>query len=119
MYVIRNLFISLGYFFAILFVGTLLVTIFDYFSLLSIGIINILKLIIPIIGIFISSYRLASRSKKNGYLEGIKMGIIVIFIFVVMILLLDKFSFRSVIYYVILLITSILSGMLGINRKKI
>ncbi|MCI6266293.1 MAG: TIGR04086 family membrane protein [Erysipelotrichaceae bacterium] len=110
---------SLLTFFIILIVGTLFLTIFNYFSLLKPSIISILKLIIPIFAIFISSYRLGKQSEKKGYIEGLKLGSLIIIIFLTLVLLLDKFSLKSLIYYLILLLTSILSSMIGINRKKL
>lgn len=110
---------SLLAFFIIILVGTLLITLINYFSLLSPKIISILKLIFPISAIFISSYRLGKQSEKKGYIEGLKLGIIIILIFTTIILILDKFTLKSLLYYLILILTSILSSMIGINRKKL
>lgn len=109
---------SLLSFFIIILIGTLIITLINYFSLLPAKIISILKLILPITSIFISSYRLGKQSEKKGYIEGLKLGIIIILIFTVLILLLDKFTLKSLLYYLILLLTSILSSMIGINQKK-
>lgn len=105
-------------FFIILLVGTLFLTLLNYFSLFSTKVISVLKLILPISAIFVSSYRLGKQSEKKGYIEGLKLGIIIILIFFVLILLLDKFTLKSLLYYLILILTSILSSMIGINRKK-
>lgn len=105
-------------FFIIILVGTLIITLINYFSLLPSNIISILKLILPITTIFISSYKLGKQSEKKGYIEGLKLGIIIITIFIILTLLLDKLSVKSSLYYLILLLTSTLSSMIGINRKK-
>ena len=110
---------SLLTFFIIILVGTLLITLFNYFNLLNTKIISILKLITPIISMFISSYKLGKQSETKGYIEGLKLGSIIVVIFFILILLLDKFEIKSLIYYTILLITSTLSSMIGINKKKI
>lgn len=73
---------------------------------------------IPILAMFTSGYKIGKSSEKKGYLEGIKIGGIIILNFLVLVLLLDKFSLKSLLYYLILLLTSILSSMIGINRKK-
>lgn len=106
-------------FFIIIIVGTLFLTLFNYFNILSPKIISILKLIIPLSAIFTSSYRLGKQSEKKGYIEGLKLGSIIIIIFLTLILLLDQFTTKSLIYYLILILTSILSSMIGINRKKL
>ena len=115
----KNLIISLGYFFAIFLITTFLVTILHYFSFFHSKVISICKLFIPIISMFIASYNLGKHSKEKGYLEGIKIGGTIISVFFVMIFLLDQFSVKSLLYYFILLLTAILSSMMGINRKKI
>ena len=115
----KNLVVSLGYFLIIILVATFLLTIFNYFNLLSPGVISVLKLVIPVVSIFITGYRLGKKSEKKGYLEGLKIGGLVILIFFLLVLLLDKFAWKSLLYYFILLLTSILSSMVGINRKKL
>ena len=97
----------------------LIQTILNYFNLLNTNIISIIKLLIPVLSIFIASYKLGTKSKQKGYLEGIKLGIIIIGIFITITLLTDKLSIKSLLYYLILMIASILSSMIGINKKKI
>ena len=71
------------------------------------------------LSIFIASYKLGTKSKQKGYLEGIKIGLIIIGLLIIIVLLLDKLNIKSLLYYLILLLTSILSSMIGINIKKI
>lgn len=115
---IKKILNSLLTFFIIILVGTLVITILNYFNMLSNSIISIIKLILPILGMFISSYRLGKTSEKKGYLEGLKFGGIVILTFSLLVILLDKFELKSLIYYLILILTSIMSSTVGINRKK-
>ena len=111
---IKNLLKSFIYFIGIILISTIILTIIDYFSLFNT---SILKLIIPIISIFISSFILGKKTTKLGYLSGIKLGLLIIIIFIILVLLLDKFTIKSLIYYLILLLTSTLGSMLG-NIKK-
>ena len=114
----KNLIKSLGLFFIILLSSTLVITLFNYFNLMNSKVISIMNFIIPMIGMLISSYRLGKLSDKNGYLEGLKLGSIIILIFVVLVILLDKLEFKSMFFYLILLLASVFGSMLGINRKK-
>ena len=66
---IKKILNSLFTFFIIILVGTLVITILNYFNILSNSIISIMKLILPILGMFISSYKLGKTSEKQGYLE--------------------------------------------------
>ena len=108
----------LMWFFIWLLVGTLVLTLINYFDILGNNVVSIMKFIIPLLIMFANSYRLGNMSDKLGYLEGLKFGGIVIFIFVIMVIILDKFSLRSILYYGILLLTSVMGSMIGINRKK-
>ena len=114
----KKLLKSLILFFLIILISTFILTITNYFNLLPTNIISILKLIIPLSAITISSYILGKQSEKKGYIEGIKIGTIIIIIFYILVIILDKFKLKSLIYYAILFLTSILSSMIGINRKK-
>lgn len=119
MFVLKNLFSSLIMFFSSVIILTFILTILNYFSLLSPSIVSILKLLIPLISIAVSAYKLGKRSEKRGYIEGIKIGTLAILLFLVLVLFLDKFTVKSLLYYLIILLTSILSSMIGINKKKL
>jgi len=99
-------------------ISVFILTLVNYFNLLSPSVVSILKLIIPLISIFTSGYQLGKKSEKKGYLEGLKIGGLIILVFWVLILFLYEFVWKSLLYYLILLLTSIFSSMLGINRKK-
>ena len=114
----KNLIKSLGLFFIILFSSTLVITLFNYFNIMNNKVISIMKFIIPMISILVSSYRLGKLSDKKGYLEGLKFGGIVIVIFMILVIILDKLEWKNMFYYLILLLTSIFGSMIGINRKK-
>lgn len=107
------------WFFIILLSGTLVLTLINYFNIMGSKMVAIIRFILPLVAMFVSSYRLGKMSDKKGYLEGLKFGGIVVLIFLVLVFLLDKLSFKSVLYYLILLLTSVMSSMIGINRKKL
>ena len=114
----KNWLISLGYFLGCFLIGALIITILNYFNILSSDVISILKMVVPIISIGVSGFVMGSHSKEKGYLSGIKIGAFVILIFVVISILFDKFEVRSILYYAILILSAILSSMIGINIKK-
>lgn len=114
----KNLYMSIIYFFSIILISTILITLFNYFNLLKPSIISTIKLALPIISIFISSFKLGKKSQKLGYLEGLKLGILIIIILLIITLLTKSFITKSLLFYSILLLTSILGSMIGINKKK-
>ena len=115
---IKNYFKSFIYFISIILIGSIIVTIFHYFSLLNLNIINILNIILSIISIFISSFILGKQCKQKGYLEGLKFGIIIILFITIINLFLHNLTLKIIIFYLILLITSILGSMIGITKHK-
>ena len=114
----RKLLKFMGEFFILLLIGALIFTLLDYFSLINIKIVSILKFIYPLFGLFLISYRLGRCSFKKGYIEGLKMGGMIIFIFTIFTLLFSKYQIKILLYDMILLLTSTLGSMIGINRKK-
>lgn len=79
---------------------------------------NILKLVTLLLSIFINSYILGKKAKSKGYLEGIKLFCLIIVLFLITSLFTNSFKLKTIIYYLIILITSLFGSMLGINRKK-
>ena len=96
-----------------------ILTLLYHFNIISPTINKCLKIISLLICIFINSFILGKKSNKQGYLEGIKLGIIIIIIFLLLALILKlKLKPRVILYYIIILITATLGSMLGINKKK-
>lgn len=114
----KNLYMSLLYFFCIITISTIFITLFNYFNVFSSSVISGLKLAVPLVGIFISSFILGSKSNKLGYVEGLKFGIIIVIIFLIISLLSNSFIVKSLIYYAILILCSTFGAMVGINKKK-
>lgn len=115
---IKKYLISYAYTLGIIIVGTFIVTLFNYFNLLSSNVANTLILIIVIVSLFIGSFLLGKKSNKKGYLEGIKYSVIFILLLVIINLIFIKvFEIKSLIYFLIIIISSAFGSMLGINKK--
>ena len=100
---IMNYLKSLLWCFGILIISSIIITIFNYFNVINGIVLKIIFLIIPIISIFIGSYRLGKLSNEKGYIEGIKYGLIWVILFAVICLICKVFDWTSIIYYFILL----------------
>lgn len=109
---------SMVYTLSIILISTILLTIFNYFNILNGITLKIIMLLIPIIGIFIGSFKIGKTSDKKGYIEGLKYGSIWILILLIINLINKKFTLLSIIYYIILLLISAFASALGINKKK-
>ena len=112
---------NIAYTFIILIVSTIIITILNYFGILNGNILKLILNIIIILSLFIGGYLTGTKSSKKGYLEGIKFGIVIIALILLLNLLIfkNKFSLISFLYYPSLLITSTLGSMLGIQKRKI
>ena len=115
---IKNYLFNILLFLIITIVGSIIISLLHYFSILDINIINILKIALPIIAILVSSFRIGKGANKKGYLEGLKFGGIIILIILLTSIILKSFNIKSLIFYLILLISSMLGSMIGITRKK-
>lgn len=101
------------------FLLTLLTTTLYHFSIISNNVYNILKLVSILFVFFLSSYSLGKHSEKQGWLEGLKLGGILIFTFFLITSLLgEEFQLKILLYDILLLLVSLVGGMVGINRKK-
>lgn len=101
--------------------GIIITIIFSFLSfknIISDKTLSFIQIISILIIIFIISFQLGRKQNKNGYLEGIKFGIIVTASFLIINLLLRNNITRiKIIYYLSIIIISILGSIIGINKK--
>ena len=100
-------------------ISLLLITTLYHFNIISSNIYQTLKLIILLVNILISGIILGKKTSSKGYLEGIKLGIFMILLcFLITLVTGQELKIRILLYDSMILITSILGGMIGINLKK-
>ncbi len=68
---------------------------------------------------FLIGFHFGKKAEKKGYLEGCKVGILLIVLLFLINLIFFRtlFSIERIIYYLILLLSSIFGSMIGINKK--
>ena len=109
---------GLLYFFIPFFLLIILITTFYYFDILNNQIIKYFKIIILLLSTFISGIYIGKNSLNKGYLSGIILSLIIVLIFFITNLFLDGFKIYQLIYYLIIILTTTIGAMFGINRKK-
>ncbi|MEG0026535.1 MAG: TIGR04086 family membrane protein, partial [Bacilli bacterium] len=77
---LKNIGISFFYIIIILLILTFIITILNYFNLINSHIMAILQIITLIISLFIGGVIIGKKSAKKGWLEGLYLGIIFLFI---------------------------------------
>ncbi len=117
---LKNSLKSLLYIFSIIIVSTFLVTTLNYFNIIGPKLLTIFKILIILSSMFTGGIIIGKNSKQKGWLEGIKLGLIVTVILVLFkyLGLNQKFLITNIIYYIILIISCTLGSMIGINKKK-
>ena len=108
------------YVIASLLIGMFILTFFNYFNIISDKIMNILKMILTLGTFVFSGFYISKRSKKRGFLEGIKIGIIMCLLFLIITVLSfnESFEWRNIIYYFILIVSSMTGGIIGKQSRK-
>ena len=109
--------VSFLIFISIILVFTFFLSIFYYFGVLSYKTISIIKMIILLLSFFGGGFFMSVSATKKGWLEGFKFAIMVsIFLLLFQLLGIDKsFHIKDMIFYIILFITSIFVGVVGIH----
>jgi len=102
----------------VILISTIIITLLNYFNILNGTPLKIIHLIIPLVAVFIGSYKLGKTCNTKGYIEGLKYGILWIIVLIISNLLTKSLTWITSIYMIILILLSMFSSILGINRKK-
>jgi putative membrane protein (TIGR04086 family) len=98
---------------------TLVLTIFHYFNLISDKIVDIIKLIIAVISVGTAGYITGHSCDRKGWLEGLKLaGIVIVILALLTLIFRLGFSTGTLIYYAIIVASSVIGSMIGINFKE-
>ena len=104
------------YLFSLILILTLILSIINYFFIFKT---KLIKLLIPIISILVSSIILGKNSKQKAYLEGIKFtSIYILLSIIISIITKNPFTIKLIVGYISLLLSGIIGSMIGINLKK-
>lgn len=112
--------LPISYSLVVLLIGSLITTILYYFNLTSDKFNSILLYLVGIISIFIGSYLMSKKNKHKGILIGTFYFILFFIISLIISLFIFKtpFKFSNIIYYIIILLFSILGGIIGKNFQE-
>lgn len=104
----------------IIVIGTLVSSALYYFNITSSKINSILLYLISIAGIFTGSILFSKEIKYKGIISGIIYFMACFIVMGILSLLVFKASFKlsSLIYYIVILIFSMLGGVIGKNLKE-
>ncbi len=114
----KKYFRSILYIFGIILILLLFLTIFNYFNIITGTLFNVIKFIIPLTALFVGGFIIGKKSQKKGWINGVKLGLILVTLFVILSLIFSfKIEVKSLLYYLILIFSSMLGSVIGINKK--
>lgn len=108
----------LGYYFIVLIIYLLFISIFYYFEILSFKVINVISYVFMMILQCLAGIKISKIERKRGYLNGFVIGLIVFIIFSVITLLMKQYTLASLIYYLTLILSSMVGGIIGVPNEK-
>lgn len=117
---LKNIAVAFGFILGSLFGLTLFVTFLNYVNIIGSKTLSIVQIMIPLFSLFLGGFVIGKQSSKKGWLEGLKLGGIFLLILILFqyLGLQIHFSIKSIIFYLLLLVSSIFGSMLGINKKE-
>ena len=105
-------------FISIIFLG-FLINILYYFNIINNNIYNIMKMTIVLMVLFINAFLLGKKSLKYGIVEGLKLGALFLLVMLILKIILNSpIDIRTFIYSIIILLTTSIGAILGINKKE-
>lgn len=115
----KKFLMGMTYFMLSLIIYLLIITTLAHFNIIGYKTVSIISFIY-IVGLFMfNGFIIGKSSEKRGYLSGLLVGIFNIILILILAMIFKSFpEVKSLIYFVILLLSSSLGGMFGINFKK-
>lgn len=116
---LKNVGISFGFILGSLFGITLLITFLHYMNLIGSKVLSVLEILTPLIALFVGGFVIGKKSKQKGWLEGLKLsGIFLVILVLFQYLgLHSSFSLKNVLFYVLLIVSTVFGSMIGINKS--
>ena len=99
-------------------INCFLLTLLYYYDIISNYSFSFLLLLSILLCLLYNSFLLGKTSTKKGYIEGLKIGLLFTISFLIITLITSHFNLKLLLYYFIIIITSILGSIIGINKKK-
>lgn len=110
---------SFLYMISILFISILIITLLNYFNVFGSKMVTFFKIVIALTSIFVGGFIVGKNSKQKGWLEGIKLGLIILVVLAIInyVILNQTFEIKNLIYYLILMSSCIFGSMIGISKN--
>lgn len=108
---------SISLFILIFIIYLFVISVFSYYEIIPFKTIGIINYIVILLLFFILGYKSASLEGKKGYLNGFLISLIIITVFLIITLIIDKIDFSKLVYFLTLIATSVVGGITGVTKK--
>lgn len=109
---------SISYTISIILITIFILTILNYLNIINYKILSILGTITIIISTFIGGTIIGKNTEKKGWIAGISLSLILTTILIIFnLVIIKKLDLTNLIYYSIIIISTTLGSMIGINKK--
>lgn len=105
-------------FFISLIIFLLLYSIINYYELLSYKVLSILCYIFILLLFFLLGIKISILEQNRGYLNGFLISLVLITVFIIITLIIDKMDFSKLVYFLTLIASSITGGIIGVQKKN-
>ena len=110
---------QIGYYMLFIILLTFICSLFNLIGI-STNVTNILLLLFNTLAFFVLGFKNGIKSNRKGYISGLKIGLILLFLLFIVNLVINKqfIDISKIIYYIIILLSAVLGGMFGKAKKK-
>ncbi len=109
---------SISLFILIFIIYLFIISIFSYYEIIPFKTIGIINYIVILLLFFILGYKSAHLEGKKGYLNGFLVSLVLVILFMLITLIIDKINFSKLVYYLTLIASSVTGGIIGVGKKK-
>lgn len=116
---LKNISIALLYIIGIIFGTTMLITVLNYFNIITGTTLTISKILICVISLFVGGIVIGRKSSKKGWLEGLKLSLIFLVLLTIFnyLGLNSPLKLKNLLYYIIIIVSCVFGSIIGINKK--
>lgn len=116
---LKNISVALLYIIGIIIGTTMIITILNYFNIITGTTLTIVKILICVVSLFTGGIVIGRKSSKKGWLEGLKLSLIFLILLTIFnyLGLGSPLKLKNLLYYLIIIVSCVFGSIIGINKK--
>lgn len=114
----KNYIKTISKYFIYIFIYTIIISILYYFKIFNYKTIRIINYIINILLFSFTGFKIAAYEQRKGYLNGFLISLIIVILFIIPSIFISKLNFTTLVYYLSLITSAIIGGIIGVTKKS-